>query len=164
MSSIRKESTSISLSDSERPTPASCCATSSSSYAAACSYPPSAPHRPAYLAARWLNLFFTVVLTALSVVALKSLNRPNWMSPIMSPAISAWWPNGFNIFLVHRCNRRTHPLTRLFYDGALGVGFAIANGFLISFMIPDLTGDGPTASGTTKGVAGLVLFGMFSVM
>ncbi len=132
------------------------------SYAVACRYPADAPHRAAYLATRALTIALALGEIALAVVAQVAVNRGRWMSPMLSPAITVLFHGGIDTLCVVRAGRRAHPLTRLLYDGALGVGFAIASGFLVSFTLGDVTLTSPTSTIESGAVGGLILFFMFS--
>ena len=127
-------------------------------------YPATSPHRTAFLATRMLLVAFGLVEIALSVVALRSIDRETWMSPILSPAITSFFVSAVDIFLVVSLERRSHALTRMLYDGAIGVGFAIASGFLVSFMLGDLVRSKPTSTPATAAVGAAILFCMFSSM
>jgi len=172
MSSIRKESLDYSSSSSFREGPTAEEATPAAralsgcgrgnSYAAACAYPPTSPNRTVFLTVRAVAIVLAVVEVVLAIVAQRVIHRPNWMSPILSPAITVWWPSGLDIFFVIRQNRRSHPLSRWLYDGAIGIGFAVAAGFLVAFTLPDLVGSREDSTPATAFVGGAMLFTMFS--
>ena len=71
----------------------------------------------------------------------------------MSPAMNAWFCNGFDLYFVLRRGVRSHPLQRLFWDGALGVGFAISGGFMVRMTSGDILLGGK-GNDTLEGKAG----------
>ncbi len=125
-------------------------------------YPPTAPHRPVFLAVRSLAVLLGLLEIVLAVVSQRSINRVQWLSPMLSPAINVCWPAGLDILFILRYNRRSHALTRLLYDGAIGIGFTIASGFLVHFTLGDLMRTDPTSTPATAAVGGMILFCMFS--
>lgn len=133
-------------------------------YAAACSYPATAPHRAVFLTVRTLVVIFGIVEIALSIVAQQSIDRGDWMAPMLSPAITSAWASGLDVYFVACHNRRSHPLTRMLYDGAIGIGYAIAAGFLVSFTLGDLIRSTAGSTSTTAAVGAAILFCMFSSM
>lgn len=127
-------------------------------------YSEDTPSRPVYLAARCTSVCLGVLLVILAVVATAALDRPAWLAPVLSPAINALVISAVNVTLIVCRDRRYWRLHRLLYDGALGVGCAVAGGFLVSFTLGDIRGTREGASAGTKAVAWLILFSMFAEM
>ena len=127
-------------------------------------YGASSPHRPLFLAARTLCICLGIVLIALSIIAQRGIGRDKWMAPILSPAIQSCCTSGIDVYFILRRNRRSPALQRLLYDGAIGIGFAIAGGFLVSFTLGDMQRTRAGSSAATAAVAVRILFCMFSEM
>ncbi|KAH8903014.1 hypothetical protein BR93DRAFT_203551 [Coniochaeta sp. PMI_546] len=127
-------------------------------------FPPSTPIRPVYLTARSVSAALGIVLIVLAVLANRVVDRPEWMSPILSPAINAWSASTIDILVVRWKDRRYPRLQRLLHDGAIGVGCSVAGGFLVAFTLGDIRGTREGAGAGTMGVAWLILFSMFAVV
>jgi hypothetical protein len=127
-------------------------------------FPECTPSRPVYLAARSVSATLGIVLIILAVLANNVVNRPKWMGPILSPAINAWSASTIELVFIKWKDRRYPRLQRLFHDGAIGVGCAVAGGFLVAFTLDDIRGTRGGAGAGTMGVAWLILFCMFAEM
>src|SRR5438045_3346387 len=103
-------------------------------------YPKDSPRRPLHLAVRGLGVIFSIALIVIVAVAGATYKRYNWLSPVLFPACNAFFEHCVDLLLILLKDMRQHRLQRLFYDGALSVGFAIAGGFLVSIMMGDLQG------------------------
>lgn len=161
--SISVEKDAISIASSDSPTPSRPTelekAIKYGSY-----FPKSTPSRPVYLAARYASVSLAIALIALAVAANNAVHRPEWMSPILSPAINAWCASTIDAVVVARRDRRYPRLQRLLHDGAIGVGCAVAGGFLVAFTLGDIRGTRDGAGAGTMVVAWLILFCMFAVV
>lgn len=127
-------------------------------------FPESSPSRQLYLAARYTSVALGVLLIILAVLATAVINRPKWLAPVLSPAINAGYSSMVNILTVTRWDRRYRQIQRLLYDGAIGVGCAVAGGFLVAFTLGDIQGTSAGAGAGTRAVAWLILFSMFAEM
>lgn len=157
MESIEKDNISITGSDESSLPPESCRMRKIGSY-----FPKSTPIRPTYLAIRSTSAILGVVLVLLAVLATCVVHRPRWLDPILSPAINAWSASGIDMFLVLRRDKRYPRLQRLLHDGAIGIGCAVAAGFLVAFTLGDIRGTRDGSSTGTAAVAWLILFCMFA--
>jgi hypothetical protein len=124
-------------------------------------FPPSSPSRPAYLAARSLSAITGLLLILLAVLAKRVYDRPEYMAPILSPAINAWWASSFDALIVKWKDRRYPRLQRLLHDGAIGIGCSVAGGFLVAFALGDVRGTRDGGDGA-RGVAWAILWCMFA--
>ncbi len=127
-------------------------------------YPRLAPNRPVYVAARSLGFVIAVALILLAVITLTALpdGRGRWSAPILSPAISTLFGSGFEVWRIYRHNRRSHHAYRICYDAALGIGYAIAFGFLAAFTRHDIARTDPTSNSTSAGVGVAILLMMLT--
>ena len=131
---------------------------------AACSYPKDSHGRPLFLAVRGLGVIFSTALIVIVAVAGATYKRYSWLSPVLTPACSAFFEHGVDLLLVLFKDARQHRMQRLFYDGALGIGFAIAGGFLVSITMGDLQGTLSDSTDVTAAMAKAILFFSFSEM
>lgn len=131
---------------------------------AACIYPKDSPGRPLHLAVRGLGVIFSIALIVIVAVAGATYKRYTWLSPVLTPACSAFFEHGIDLLLILLKDARQHRLQRLFYDGTLSVGFAIAGGFLVSITMGDLQGTLPDSTDATAAMARAILFFLFSEM
>ncbi|OIW25351.1 hypothetical protein CONLIGDRAFT_91155 [Coniochaeta ligniaria NRRL 30616] len=127
-------------------------------------FPKSTPSRPLYLTARSVSAALGIVLIILAVLAKRVVNRPEWLSPILSPAINAWSASTIDILIVQWKDRRYPRLQRLLHDGGIGIGCSIAGGFLIAFTLGDIRGTREGAGAGTTAVAWLILLCMFALV
>jgi hypothetical protein len=166
MSSIHKDSLSststlplpISITTAN-PEPVGCNSCTSGS-----AYPPSTLYRLAFLVARYLGVLFSLLLIGLAAASIQDINRSNWATPIFTPAFTSFFANGIDILCIVRLHRRSNHLWRLCYDGALAVGFAIALGFLVTFVRGDILRTRVDSSKATAGVAMAILCGIAAEM
>ncbi|KAL1844820.1 hypothetical protein VTK73DRAFT_1731 [Phialemonium thermophilum] len=124
-------------------------------------YPLTAPHRSLFLAARIAAFILGVAEIVLVSVAAGRLNRAQWLSPMLTPAINALWASGPDLYAVLRLHRRSVPLSRFLYDGLIFVGYAIGSGFLLARAMGDLTGSASDATYAKTVVAGGAVACMF---
>lgn len=127
-------------------------------------YPPSNPYRLAFLVARYLAVLFSLLLIGLAAASIQDINRPNWATPIFTPAFTSFFTSGIDILGIVRLHRRSNHMWRLFYDGALAVGFAVALGFLVTFTRGDVLRTRADSSKSTAGVAMAILCAMAAEM
>jgi hypothetical protein len=127
-------------------------------------YPKDSPGRPLHLAVRGLGVIFSIALITIVAVAGATYKRYNWLSPVLTPACSAFFEHCVDLLLVLLKDMRQHRLQRLFYDGALSVGFAIAGGFFVSITMGDLQGTLSDSTDATAAMARAILFFLFSEM
>ncbi|EXU95901.1 hypothetical protein X797_011023 [Metarhizium robertsii] len=122
-------------------------------------YPQSSPNRQVYLAARSVGILCSIVLTVLASITLSVIPRGKWGAAVLSPCISTLFASSFEVWCILGANRRSHHWRRVLYDGALGIGYVIAFGFLVSFTSPDISRSDPkaTASSAAVGIAILIL-------
>lgn len=122
-------------------------------------YPQSSPNRQVYLAARSFGIICSIVLTVLGAITLSVIPRGNWGAAVLSPCLSTLFASSFEVWCILGSNQRSHHWRRVLYDGALGIGYAIAFGFLVSFTSPDISRSDPksTASSAAVGLAILLL-------
>ena len=74
-----------------------------------CMYPSSEPGRRLYMTARALSMLFGLVLIAVSVAAfLIPPKQDTWLSPVLSPAVSAFIHSGLDLLRVCRSPSRAH--------------------------------------------------------
>jgi len=128
------------------------------------SYPKDSPGRPLYLAVRGLGVIFSIALIVIVAVAGATYKRYKWLSPVLTPACSSFFEHGVDVVLVLFKDVRQHRLQRLFYDGALSIGFAIAGGFLVSITMGDLQGTLLDSTDATAAMARAILFFLFGEM
>ncbi|KAB5566776.1 hypothetical protein GE09DRAFT_746340 [Coniochaeta sp. 2T2.1] len=125
-------------------------------------FPQSTPSRPVYLAVRFTSATLGIILLTLAVVAARAVDRPKWLSPILSPAINAWSASTIDILFVKWKDRRYPRWQRLLHDGAIGIGCSVAGGFLVAFSLGDIRGLREGAGRGTMAVGWLILFCMFA--
>lgn len=125
-------------------------------------YPQSSPNRQVYLAARSLGILCSIILTVLAIITLTAIPRGKWSSCVLSPCLSTLFASSFEVWCILRASRRSHYCRRALYDGILGIGYAIAFGFLVSFTSPDISRSDPksTPSSAAVGIALLLLMMM----
>jgi hypothetical protein len=109
-------------------------------------------------------VFISLILTGLSVVTKVSIDRDQWMSPILSPALNSFFSSLIDALVIMCCDRRYPRAQRFFHDGAIFIGYAIANGFLVSFTIGDIQGTAEGSTPLSAVVAKAALFFMFLEM
>lgn len=117
------------------------------------------PNRRVYIAARVADVILSTVLVVLATVALTAIPRGLWASAVLSPAISSLFASGFELWAILRRASRSHHFRRLLYDAALGIGYSIASGFLVSFTSGDISRSNPksTTASAWLGMAILLL-------
>ncbi|EFY91642.1 hypothetical protein MAC_02232 [Metarhizium acridum CQMa 102] len=121
-------------------------------------YPQGSPNRHVYLAARSFGILCSIALTILASITLSVVPRGKWGAAVLSPCISTLLTSSFEVWCILGANRRSHYWRRVLYDGALGIGYAIAFGFLVSFTRPDISRSDPkAASSAAVGIAILIL-------
>jgi hypothetical protein len=124
-------------------------------------FPDAAPSRLAYLSIRWLSVLAAAVLVALAVVAKLVINREQWMTPILSPSLTSLCGSLIDAVVIHIFNQRYPRRQRLWHDGAIFIGYAVAIGFLISFSIGDIRSTADGGNSVQAAVAEASLFFMF---
>jgi hypothetical protein len=127
-------------------------------------YPRLAPNRPVYVAARSLAVVISIALIILAVIALTALpdGRDRLAAPILSPAISTLFGSGLEVWRIYKYNRRSHHAYRICYDAALGIGYAIAFGFLAAFTRGDIARTDPMSTSTSAAVSVAILLMMLT--
>lgn len=129
-----------------------------------CTLSESPRTRKVYLAARIISSVLGIVLIILAVVAKHVLDRSRWLTPILSPAINTLCASGVDIGLILWTRKRAPRLQRLFHDGAIGIGCAVAGGFMIAFTREDIMESRLHRANVPGAVAVLILIGMFMEM
>ncbi|KAK3192100.1 hypothetical protein K4F52_001727 [Lecanicillium sp. MT-2017a] len=127
-------------------------------------YPRLAPNRPLYILARAVGVIIALALVALAAVTLTVLpkGRDDWAAPVLSPALCTFCWSSREIWRIYKFDIRSHHLYRLLCDAALGFGYAIAFGYLVSFTRHDISRSDPTSTGTSAGVAVAILIMMLT--
>jgi hypothetical protein len=122
-------------------------------------YPQNSPNRRLYTAVRCFGIACSIALTVLASIALTVIPRGNWGAAVLAPCISTLFASSIEVWYILRADRRSHYWRRALYDGALGIGYAIAFAFLVSFTSPDISRSNPksTASSAALGIAILLL-------